>query len=117
MTGMAWGWAVLAVAVGGAVGAVVRHLLTEAPWGTLRGVLVANTVGSAGLGAVVALVESPGAQLLLGVGLCGALTTWSTVAVQTVQLGQRAPGSAAAYLLLTLLLGLTAALLTLAVLA
>lgn len=116
MTGMGFGWALLAVGVGGAVGAVVRHLLTSAPWGTLRGLLVANTVGSAGLGAVVALVESPAMQLLLGTGVCGALTTWSALAVQTVDLGLRAPGRAAAYLLLTVVLGLAAALLTLALL-
>lgn len=82
----------------------------------LRGVLVANTVGSAGLGAVVALVESPVLVLLLGTGVCGALTTWSTVAVQTAQLGPRAPELAAAYLLLNLVLGLGAALLTLTLL-
>ncbi|WP_420747160.1 CrcB family protein [Ornithinimicrobium sp. Y1847] len=113
---MAWGWAVLAVAAGGAVGAVVRHLLTVAPWGTLRGVLVANTTGSAGLGAVFALVESPGLVLLLGTGLCGALTTWSTLAVQTAELGRRAAAHAGAYLFLSVVLGLAAALLTLAVL-
>lgn len=109
-----WGWAALAVA---AVGALLRHLLTTAPWGPLRGLLVANTVGSAGLGAVVALVESPVIVLLLGTGLCGALTTWSTLAVQTAQLGRHALGPAAAYLLLNLILGLAAALLTLTVLA
>lgn len=110
---MAWGWAVLAVAAGGAVGALVRHLLLLGPWGALRGVLVANTVGSAGVGAVVALVESPVLALLLATGLCGALTTWSSVAVQTAQLGARAPWRAAAHLLLNLVLGLGAALLTL----
>ena len=55
-------------------------------------------------------------QLLLGTGVCGALTTWSAVAVQTVDLGLRTPGRAAAYLLLTVVLGLAAALLTLALL-
>lgn len=54
--------------------------------------------------------------LLLGTGLCGALTTWSTLAVQTHQLGRHSPGPAAAYLLLSLILGLGAALLTLTVL-
>lgn len=113
---MAWGWAVLAVAVGGAVGAVGRHLVAAAPWGPLRGVLAANVVGSAGLGAVVALVESPVLVLLLGTGMCGALTTWSTLAVQSAELGARAPARAAAYLLLNVALGLAAALLALAVL-
>src|SRR5690606_35213534 len=52
--GQAWGWAVLAVAVGGDVGAVVRHVLATTPWGQLRGMLVANTVGAAALGALLA---------------------------------------------------------------
>lgn len=111
--GMAWGWAVLAVAVGGAAGAVVRQLLSTAPWGPLRGVLVANTTGAALLGALVALVEDPALLLLLGTGLCGALTTWSTLALQTAELARRSPGRAAAYLGVTLVLGLGAALLTL----
>lgn len=111
MTGpdLAWGWAVLAVGVGGAVGSVVRHLLASAPWGAMRGVLAANTVGSAGLGAVVALGSSPVMVLLLGTGLCGALTTWSTLAVHTTQLGRGAPGRAAAYLALNVFSGLAAA--------
>jgi fluoride exporter len=111
--GVAWGWAVLAVAAGGAVGSVVRHLLTRAPGGARRGVLVANTVGSALLGAVVALVESPVVLLLLGTGLCGALTTWSTLAVQAEELGRHAPGRAVAYVATTMVLGLSAALITL----
>lgn len=116
MTGMAWGCAVLAVAVGGAAGAMVRHLLISARWGMLRGLLVANTLGSAGLGAVVALVEQPAVQLLLGTGVCGALTTWSTLALQTVDLGRGSPVRAAGYLLVTVILGSAAALLTLALL-
>lgn len=110
---MGWGWAVAAVALGGAVGAVVRHLLASAPWGPLRGILVANTVGAAALGGVVALVDDPVLLLLLGTGLCGALTTWSTLAVQVEELGRGVPGRAAAYLGLSVVLGLGAALLTL----
>lgn len=110
------GWAVVAVAVGGAAGAVVRHLLATAPWGPLRGILTANVVGCAGLGALVALVGSPGLLLLLGTGLCGALTTWSTLAVQAAELGRGAPGRAAAYLGLSVVLGLGAALLMLVLL-
>jgi fluoride exporter len=113
--GMPWGWlwAVAAVAAGGAAGAVVRHVLAVGPWGPLRGILVANTAGSAALGAVVALVDDPVLLLLLGTGVCGALTTWSTLAVQTTDLARRAPWRAAAYLGLTVGLGLAVALLTL----
>lgn len=110
---MGWAWTVAAVAVGGALGAVLRHLLASASWGPLRGILVANVTGGAALGALVAVVDSPALLLLLGTGLCGALTTWSTLAVQTVELGRGAPGRAAAYLALSLALGLGAALLTL----
>jgi fluoride exporter len=114
---MGWGWAVLAVALGGAVGAVVRHLLAAAPWGPLRGVLLANTAGAAALGALVARTHDPVLLLLVGTGLCGALTTWSTLAVQVVELGRRAAVRAAAYLALSLVLGLGAALLTASLLA
>lgn len=112
---MTWA-AVLAVAAGGAVGAVVRHLLTLAPWGARHGVLIANTVGSSGLGALVAVVDSPVVLLLLGTGLCGALTTWSTLAVQTEELGRRSPGRAVAFVTLNVILGLGAALFTLVLL-
>lgn len=110
---MGWGWAVVAVALGGAVGALVRHLLAAAPWGPLRGVLVANTAGAAALGALVARVHDPVLLLLLGTGLAGALTTWSTLAVQTADLARVASLRATAYLGLTLVLGLGAALLVL----
>ena len=112
---MTWA-AVLAVAAGGAVGAGGRHLLTLAPWGARHGVLIANTVGSSGLGALVAVVDSPVVLLLLGTGLCGALTTWSTLAVQTEELGRRSPGRAVAFVTLNVILGLGAALFTLVLL-
>lgn len=111
--GMACGWALLVVAVGGAAGALGRHLLATAPWGALPGIMVANVAGSAALGTLLALVDSPELLLLLGTGLCGALTTWSTLAVQTTELARERPARAAAYLALTLLLGLGAALLAL----
>jgi fluoride exporter len=116
---MPWGWlwAVTAVAAGGAAGAVVRHLLAVGPWGALRGILAANTAGAAALGAIVARVDDPLLLLLLGTGVCGALTTWSTLAVQTTDLARRGAWRAAAYLGLTVALGLTAALVTLRLLA
>ena len=112
--GMPWLAAVLLVAAGGAAGAVLRHLVTLPPLGSVRGVLLVNVVGSAALGGLVALADRlpPGLFLLLGTGVCGALTTWSTLAVQTWELGRRDLPRAAAYLALTLALGLTAAALT-----
>lgn len=112
----AWMLALAAVAVGGAAGAVLRHVLAVAPWGSLKGVLVANTVGAAALGALVARVDDPLLLLVLGTGVCGALTTWSTLAVQTTEMGRHAPWRAAAYLGTTVGLGLGAALLTLSLL-
>lgn len=117
--GMPWLPAVLLVAVGGAVGAVLRHLVSVPPLGPFRGVLAVNVAGSAALGALVAWAERlpDGVLLLLGTGVCGALTTWSTLAVQTWELGRRDLPRAAAYLALTLLLGLAAAWLTHSLLA
>lgn len=111
--GMPFLAALLLVAVGGAVGAVLRHLLSQPPLGMLRGVLLVNVLGAAALGALVGMADRvPGwAFLLLGTGVCGAMTTWSTLAVQTWELGKGGAGvgRAAAYLVSTLVLGVGAA--------
>ncbi|WP_017586408.1 fluoride efflux transporter CrcB [Nocardiopsis ganjiahuensis] len=113
----------LLVALGAAVGAPVRFLVdlelkhrlgAAFPWATL----LVNTVGSLILGALMALPLSPGATALLGTGLCGALTTYSTFAYETVQLtraGSR--GRALLYVLANLCLGLGSAWLGLTVTA
>lgn len=105
----------LMVALGAAVGAPVRFLVDLAlkrrfgeafPWGTL----LVNAVGSLVLGALMALPLSPGATALLGTGLCGALTTYSTFAYETVQLTRtRSRGRALLYVLASLALGLGSA--------
>ena len=78
----------LAVAAGGAMGAVVRYLLAVKlygelgigfPWGTLG----VNVLGCALLGIVLGLVEerdafSSDVRTLLTVGFLGAMTTFST---------------------------------------
>lgn len=112
--GMPWGWALLLVAVGGAVGAVLRHLLSLPPLGPLRGILLVNVLGSAATGALVAWADRmPTALfLLLATGVCGALTTWSSLAVHTWHLGRHSLRRGAAYLALTLVLGVGAATLT-----
>lgn len=111
--------AVLCVALGGALGAVLRHLAAQPPLGPLGGMLLVNVGGAAALGVLVGLSEllPPWVLLLLGTGLCGALTTWSTLAVTTWQRGRRSPGRAAAYLALTLGLGVPAGWLALLVTA
>lgn len=91
------------VAIGGALGAVARwglSLLGEGrvPWPTL----VANVAGSLLLGAVVA--SGPRwAVTFLGAGVAGALTTYSTFALETVALPR---GRAAAYVVGSLALGI-----------
>ncbi|GAA1808787.1 fluoride efflux transporter CrcB [Planosporangium flavigriseum] len=83
----------LLVALGAAVGAPLRYLVDRAiqgrhdslfPWGTFA----VNVVGSflLGLLAAAALHTSAPIMALLGTGLCGALTTYSTFGYETVRL-------------------------------
>lgn len=77
----------LLVAIGAAVGAPGRllagRLLDDAtPWGTL----LVNLLGSALLGWLVGHGVDGEPLALLGTGFCGALTTYSAVAVQSVNL-------------------------------
>ncbi|WP_248583393.1 CrcB family protein [Nocardioides sp. InS609-2] len=95
---------VLLVALGAAVGAPARyaisHLLDdELPVGTL----LVNVLGSTLLGFLSAVAPGEHALALLGVGLCGGFTTWSSLAVQTHDRGWSA-GSR--YLVLTLALAM-----------
>ena len=78
------------VALGAAVGAPLRyaagHFLDErVPWGTI----LVNIVGSFMLGALSGAAVSGTVMALLGVGFCGALTTYSAFAVQTHDRGPR----------------------------
>jgi CrcB protein len=83
----------LLVALGAAVGAPLRLLAghhLDRPrngytvhWGTLA----VNLVGSAALGWLVGHGVDGRPLLLLGTGFCGAFTTYSAVAVQSVNRG------------------------------
>jgi CrcB protein len=88
----------LAVGLAGAVGAVARFLTDGAvgdrtsgffPFGTFT----VNCVGSAILGVVTGLAWYHGlggrTHTVVGVGFCGAFTTWSSVTWETVQLAER----------------------------
>ncbi|WP_306337471.1 fluoride efflux transporter CrcB [Streptomyces sp. KL118A] len=87
----------LLVVVGGMIGAPLRHLTdltlrkrygTDFPWG----ILTVNVVGCLILGvltgAVTAGAASSHTQLVLGTGLCGALTTYSTFSYETLRLAE-----------------------------
>jgi len=91
----------IVVGVAGGLGALLRHLVDGAlqerpsrihpgsasvPYGTL----VVNVVGSFVMGAVTGAFwyhDLPGRwRSIVGTGLCGGLTTWSTASWETVQL-------------------------------
>lgn len=90
----------LLVALGGAGGAALRWrlgaLLDSAAFP--RGTLLANLAGSLLLGLLLGLSLGGHTLALLGTGFCGALTTYSSFAVQAHDLGRRG----AAYALVTL---------------
>ena len=96
---------------GAGVTSIVGRSVPDAmPWGTL----LVNVVGSFVLGALVTWVArteaSPDLKLLVGTGLCGALTTFSTFSVETLSLLQSGHrGAAVANLALNVILGLAAA--------
>jgi CrcB protein len=72
------------VLIAGALGAVIRFLvvrLVATPWA----VLIVNVVGSFAGGVLIG-TTSGDLQLILLTGLCGGLTTFSTLSVETVQL-------------------------------
>ena len=106
----------LAVALAGSVGAVARFLtdgaVQDRSTGTFPfGTLTVNCAGSLILGAVTALAWYHGlggrAHAVVGVGFCGAFTTWSSVSWETVRLAEDGLGRQA---LLNLVGGVAAAL-------
>lgn len=102
----------LLVALGGALGSVMRYLTTllairwlgtDFPWGTLA----VNVVGSFLIGVVHelgsdALHVSPEARLFLATGVMGGLTTYSAFSYETARLMEgQAWASAWAYVVVT----------------
>lgn len=94
-------WALLpAVAVAGAVGAVLRHAVVQATarWRLPYGVLIVNAAGSLAAGVLVGVWQGldPGFAQVALTGFCGGLTTFSTLSVDTVRLAvERGRGVAA----------------------
>lgn len=109
----------LYLAIGGAVGTLARYGAGSVaagwgpstyPWGTLA----INVVGSFILGAVLAFADraviSPEVRLVLGVGFCGAFTTFSTFSVEALALIQGGQtGRAVIYVTGSVIAGLVAA--------
>ena len=114
----AQGAIVLAVAVGGVVGALGRYGISLAlpatthqfPWATW----IINITGAAALGFLLIVIQEQFsrarlARPLIGTGVLGAYTTFSTFMVEAVQLMRSGrPLDAALYLLGTILGGLAA---------
>jgi fluoride exporter len=104
-----------AVVVGGAVGTFLRAELSVAwvqapdqwPWPTF----MVNLLGAALLGAIaVRTARRPRLHGLLGTGLCGGLTTFSTMQLELLRmLDAGAMGLALAYLSASVVLGLVVA--------
>lgn len=108
------------VMLGGAGGALLRYLVdlrmrrgggSAFPWGTL----VVNVLGSALLGLLTAWLLAAGTGgarvfALAGIGLCGSLTTFSTLGYDTVSLlTERRRRIAVANVAVTVLAGFAAA--------
>ncbi|MEV5070489.1 CrcB family protein [Microbacterium sp. LMI12-1-1.1] len=88
-------WLLLAALAGG-VGAGLRYVVDRllTPTGGVRfpwGILVVNVSGSFALGVITGLgaAIAPELSLVLGLGLLGGYTTFSTVSVETVLIAQR----------------------------
>ena len=96
----------LLVALGGALGSVLRYALGQRyddRWH--HGTLAANTSASLLLGACAGWALSGSLLALVGTGVCGGLSTYSSLMVQTRDLG---PRRGAVYLAGTIGLGLAA---------
>ncbi|HUR57841.1 MAG TPA: fluoride efflux transporter CrcB [Opitutaceae bacterium] len=91
--------ALLLIALGGALGSVLRALASWAipagrlPWATLG----VNIAGSLLIGALMArwALTDPRAQSFWVVGVCGGFTTFSSFSWQTFELAQRGNWAAA----------------------
>lgn len=82
---------IVLISIGGALGASFRYIIgqllrsTSFPWATL----VVNVLGSFILGLVIFSSSAEQLVLLVGVGFCGAFTTFSSFSFQTVELWER----------------------------
>jgi CrcB protein len=78
----------LLVGIGGILGAVTRHLVGERIDTRTLDTLAVNVVGSFVLGVLLAVPVDDSLLALFGTGFCGAFTTFSTFAFETVRLAE-----------------------------
>ena len=109
----------ITVALAGAIGAPARFTLdgwlqrrsaTDVPIGTLG----VNLIGALALGVITGLLDhnrlSPNVEVVIGTGLLGAFTTFSTFTYETVRLAEEGAWRALAiYFSVTIIGGLAAA--------
>ncbi|MFV8782683.1 fluoride efflux transporter CrcB [Microbulbifer sp. SA54] len=109
----------LAIAFGGAVGALLRHLISLWSYPVFEGriplgTFIVNLIGSFLIGITYVLIVERGLlgpewRLMIMTGLFGALTTFSTFSLETVLLWHNGqPLTALAYILASLLVCLAA---------
>ncbi|MFB6234607.1 MAG: CrcB family protein [Halopenitus sp.] len=99
--------ALVLVALGGAAGAMTRHAVGLAVDGR-RSLLAVNVLGSLLLGITLAAPVGSRAALALGTGFCGAFTTFSSFAVETVVAAEHGDRRDAVLFALVTLLGAVA---------
>ena len=102
------------VALGGGLGALARYGMAQAlppeDGGFPLATLVTNLLGCFALGLLVgALPHRTRLRALVGTGLLGGFTTFSTLALETDRLLETAPATALGYLALTTLGGVALA--------
>jgi len=115
---MQWG-ILLAVAIGGALGSLLRYFVASAiggpasagfPWG----IFIVNVTGGFAMGVITELAAlklnlSPEVRAFMTVGILGGYTTFSTFSLESAILLQRgAYGTAAAYVTGSALLSIAA---------
>lgn len=85
----------VAVGVGGALGAMLRYVISQLPWGESQlfpvATLIVNVLGAFVIGFIVGCLSrtqllSPLAVSFGKAGFCGGLTTFSTFSLETVEL-------------------------------